>query len=301
MARSSWIALAALPVLAGCISFGSGPDDTPYNRGVDAFDQKRYADAVRFFRRATEVAPEDPRPRVNLALTFDRLGKTTQAEQHYRTALELNADEPRALANLGQLLGERGKHAEANTLLQRATEVEPSSAFTWTAWGWYLEQQKRLGDAANRYTEAITAEPERSTGYFHLGRLLAAQGKRKAALEQLRTAIEWEPEDVEAMRAIIALQPPGNGEAIGLMERVLLVAPEDADLWLVLGRSYLAIDDPERAAMALWQARDRSSGAPTRLAAVQTVLRTAYAALGRALPAAAPKATPNAAAKPGPK
>ncbi|MHC5019563.1 MAG: tetratricopeptide repeat protein [Planctomycetota bacterium] len=296
MARSSALGLAVVLAAGGCISFGSGPEDTEFNRGVDAFDQKRYADAVRFFRRATEEAPEDPRPFVNLALTFDRLGKAKQAEQHYRTALRLNPEEPRALANLGQLLGERGKHAEARKLLLQATDVEPSSAYTWTALGWYAERRGKTAEAEQHYTTAIEAEPDRSTGYYHLGVLRAKQGQPEAARELLRTALANEPEDVESMRALAALLPPGGSEAIGLMERILLVVPNDAGQWLQLGRGYLAAKEPERAAMALWQARDRSAGAPERLAHVQAELRRAYALLGKALPPERP-AAPGPASK----
>lgn len=296
MARSSALSTLALTAavaaawLGGCVSLGSGPQDTPYNRGVDAFDQRRYADAVRFFRRATELAPEDPRAFVNLGLTFDRLGQATQAEQHYRTALELNAAEPRALANLGQLLGDRGKIAQARTLLTQATVAEPSSAYTWTALGWFEMQQGRLAQAERHFTQAITAEPEASTGYFHMGRLLHARQRHTDAIAMFRTAVQWEPEDVESMRALVALLPAGDAEAIGYLERVLLVTPEDAAMWLRLGRAYLVASDPERAAMALWQARDRSLGAPQRLADVQAALRRAYDALGQALPVTTPAA-----------
>jgi tetratricopeptide (TPR) repeat protein len=259
MARSSALGLVVVLAAGGCVSFGSGPEDTAFNRGV-------------------------------------RVGRPKQAERHYRTALKLNPEEPRALANLGQLLGERGKHAEARRLLLQATDAEPSSAYTWAALGWFELQRKKLDAAEQYFTEAIRAEPEASTGYFHMARLLEARGKRDAALEMYRTAVSFEPEDVEAMRGAVALLPAGDSAAIGFMERILLVQPEDGTLWLRLGRSYLAAGDAERAAMALWQARDRSLGAPRRLAQVQAALRRAYAALGKALPAE-PPAAPAPASK----
>jgi tetratricopeptide (TPR) repeat protein len=68
---------------------------TWFQRGNTLFAQRRYADALRAFEAANQVAPgEVPELTFNLALTHERLGRRADAASAYREYLAARPDAP---------------------------------------------------------------------------------------------------------------------------------------------------------------------------------------------------------------
>ncbi|MCI0342906.1 MAG: tetratricopeptide repeat protein [Planctomycetales bacterium] len=274
---------ATLLVLASC-GGPAGLPDTPYNRGVAAYDAGRFPEAGREFRRAAEIAPSDPRPLFNAGLSYDRLGEARMAEKFYREALRVSPDHAEAHVNLAALLADRSLDDEAATHYAAARESDPASAFPLVAEGAFHERRGRLADAERLYREAAAKEPAHAPAWYRFGTLLARAGRADEARKALDEALAKAPEDLAALRARAALAEADPQTAIPLWKRILLLDESDAAAWHALGRASLAVGDPERAAQALWQARDRCGADRERAAGVAEDLRKAYEALGSALP-----------------
>ncbi len=272
-------------ILSACGGPAALPD-TPYNRGVAAYDAGRYPEAAREFRRAAEIAPADPRPSFNAALCYDRLGEARLAERFYREALRVSPDHAEAHVNLAALLADRNLDDEAATHYAAARESDPASAFPLVALGAFHERRGRVAEAEALYREAAGKEPDHAPAWVRLGRLLATGGRAAEAEAAFDSALAKSPEDLAALRGKVALAEARGApqEAIPLWKRVLLLDEGDASAWHDLGRAYLAAGDPERAAQSLWQARDRAGADRERAAGISEDLRRTYEALGAALP-----------------
>jgi len=68
------------------------------------FIQKRFDEAVRHFREALRITPDDPRIYVNLGDASMKQGQTAEAVKSYQAALRLKPGDPKIMAKL-QALG----------------------------------------------------------------------------------------------------------------------------------------------------------------------------------------------------
>ena len=68
------------------------------------FIQKRFDEAIRHFREALRITPDNPQIYSNLGDALLKQGQTAEAVRCYQEALRLNPDDPKIKAKL-QALG----------------------------------------------------------------------------------------------------------------------------------------------------------------------------------------------------
>src|SRR5260370_30595617 len=101
-------------------------------------------------RRASQAAPTDTRPLLQLGLLMDGTGRRDQAKPIYEQILKIQPDHPIALNNLAFIKAEEGVDLdEALTMAQRARQKLPSSVDIMDTLGW-IYIKKNLSDDAVR-------------------------------------------------------------------------------------------------------------------------------------------------------
>ena len=122
--------------------------------------QRRKGDvntAIDTFRRASQAAPTDPRPLLQLGLLMDGTGRREQAKPIYEQILKLQPDHPIALNNLAFIKAEEGVDLdEALTMAQRARQKLPDSPNIQDTLGW-IYIKKNLSDDAVRVFKDLVA------------------------------------------------------------------------------------------------------------------------------------------------
>jgi tetratricopeptide (TPR) repeat protein len=75
----------------------SSPDDilTLVERGNVDMDMEKLREAERYFRRAAELAPQEPKPHFALSRCLQLQGKTAEASRHQRLFERLEAEQQR--------------------------------------------------------------------------------------------------------------------------------------------------------------------------------------------------------------
>jgi len=117
------------------------------------------AQAEEAFRKATELAPGDPRPAYELARFYIAYNKGA-AEAALRTVLERDHTYEAAYTSLGVLLGTQGRTEEANAQYRRALELRPSNYVAANNLAASLVAQETGLDEALRYGRlALEAAP----------------------------------------------------------------------------------------------------------------------------------------------
>ena len=96
-------------------------------RGRAAFDAGQYRDAASWFARAIADLPETVPPRVNLGMTYIRLGEPDKAIEQFETVLRLNPDDDETATNLAILLADRSRFGDAIAVLRSARARLPRS------------------------------------------------------------------------------------------------------------------------------------------------------------------------------
>jgi tetratricopeptide (TPR) repeat protein len=135
------------------------------------------------------------------AIALERQKIWDRAEADFRKALELAPDQPQVLNYLGYSFLERGENFdEALAMIQRAVAQRPESGYIVDslAWGYFLAG--RYADAVLPMEKASLLEPVDATVTDHLGDVYWAVGRKLEANFQWRRALSFDPAEELATR-----------------------------------------------------------------------------------------------------
>lgn len=111
------------------------------------------------WQRVLAYDPASARGWTWTGIELKRRGLREEALKHFRRALELNPNESTALVNLGIMLGEDGNLAEAETVLREAVTRRPDKAETWWNLAVCLHLQGREEEALQAARRANECNP----------------------------------------------------------------------------------------------------------------------------------------------
>jgi len=116
-----------------------------YNRGREAFQEGRYAEARRELEAAQRLRPDDADVLNLLGLVYFKTNAFPEAEVIYRRLIRENPNVFILHSNLGLILFKQSKHEEAETYLRRAIELRPNYAKSHLYLGLLYRQKKKFG------------------------------------------------------------------------------------------------------------------------------------------------------------
>jgi len=220
--------LAAVP--------GAKPDDAPrlaYLAGEAQLALGAPSEAEKSFRGVLAVRPKAVPAQVGLGRALTALARFDEAEPILVGALAAEPKDVGALVAHGLLLSLTGKPDEAKQALARAWALDPKGALT--ARG-YVEVLLRADDVpgAAAIAEAfMTARPAHPLGPFLFAWTLETDGEDAQAIEQYRSALERDPNFVDAHKNL-AILCHTLSNTYKVKERVLL-AYEHYERYFALG------------------------------------------------------------------
>jgi len=118
-----------------------------YNRGREAFQEARYAEARRELENAQRLRPDDADVLNLLGLVYFKTNAFPEAEVIYRRLAQENPNVFILHSNLGLILFKQGKLDEAEHYLLRAIELRPNYAKSHLYLGLLYRQRRKLGPA----------------------------------------------------------------------------------------------------------------------------------------------------------
>jgi len=116
-----------------------------YNRGREAFQEGRYAEARRELELAQRLRPDDADVLNLLGLVYFKTNAFPEAEVIYRRLISDNANVFILHSNLGLILFKQGKLDEAEHFLRRAIDLRPNYAKSHLYLGLLYRQKKKFG------------------------------------------------------------------------------------------------------------------------------------------------------------
>jgi protein O-mannosyl-transferase len=121
--------------------------DALLNRGIGYYNLKNFDEAIKDFKYADFVAPNDPKGKSNLGITYRDAGKyygetkgdLVKALDYLQKSYQINATDPQTLRLLGVANGVNKNNAEAIKWFTKLMELDPKNAGAWqdlsTAYG----------------------------------------------------------------------------------------------------------------------------------------------------------------------
>ncbi len=236
------------------------PDD-PYalnDLGCELTLIGQVAEAIPLLERSLAVKPAHPEALSNYGNALRAAGRSAEAIAAYRKALELKPSYTAALNNLGAELAESGRPAEALEVFEAALQRKANDAGTLDNLGGALRHLGRFEEAIARHREALAVKPDFAEAHANLALTLLAKGAPLEALPLFERAIALKPTLVSAYghqaRALAALGR--RPEAVALLRQAVERNPESFEARLNAGTLLAEGGDPQ-SALSFFEAATR--------------------------------------------
>lgn len=177
-----------------------------HNLGLLAREEKRYDEAVGFFLRALQIKPNYMDAHLNLGKTYAAMGRVEEAELQLRDAAALSPLSVRAHNALGEFYLDQRRLSEAEEQFRRSLEVEPTREGYWDlGLVHWIRGDHEKAERAFKSAEAL--DPSGSRAHIMLGLLYSDSGRTADAIRELRTGLQFDPANPQALAALKKLEP----------------------------------------------------------------------------------------------
>jgi len=213
--------LALLFVLTSCAGWIGTDARDQFEQGLSYFNQGKYAEAIPYFTKATELEPEFAQAYLYLGRSHLNLNQWVEAVPPLRTAYRLAPLETKKEAVnilLDALLGaalsqvKQGNFQASFDYLREGLNLAPESdksktelGSTVIQYGSSLLSQGQVAPAIKAFQEAIGLAPNNIDGYLGLARAFFNNGDFAKAINTLRQAIQVDPGNNAAQSLLMQL------------------------------------------------------------------------------------------------
>jgi tetratricopeptide (TPR) repeat protein len=197
----------------------------------------RPEDAVRHFRRALELSPDNERALFGLSGAYTDLEQFDEALVGFRRILEISGSNVRASVAIADIHVGLEQFDEAASVLERASGSGEASAYIANKLGEVRVEQGRDNEAVPFFERAIAENDDFAMPHFNLGVLYEERGEIRPSMEQYERALEIAPKFHKALFNLGRLYAQ-TGDAARTQE--LWQAAIESNPSFVQGHYYLA-------------------------------------------------------------
>ncbi len=192
-------------------------------RGAVAYRQGRFADAVTWFQRTTELAPHDPFHLNNLGLALQADGRLVEAANAIRAAIALQPPLPVFLTNLANILNQLEQYSQAEALSRAALQSDPMLVDAYINLGAALSYQGLSDQAESCFQRAAEMAPDNVEVRRNLAHVHQETGRFEAAAQAYEWCLSQDPTDGDAWCGLTSTRRFGrdDGPVIERLQRAL--------------------------------------------------------------------------------
>jgi tetratricopeptide (TPR) repeat protein len=234
--------LAVLPAVAEPPARPLTPAEAKKRDAVDLFlraklhaQESEFEEALKDFRKAVELDPQDAALRAEFAELLRDLSILPEAEKEARKAVALSPSNPAALRVLGQVLlataKDKAGYEAAAEELGKANEAAPGDTQTAISYAQTLLRLDRPADAVAVLERVL--DKSRGPGiYLMYGEALSKSGRYAEAEELYRSLLRMEPDNRAAALGLLQLYERSRqwDKAIPVVEEFVQAQPKNLAL-----------------------------------------------------------------------
>ncbi|HEX4066335.1 MAG TPA: tetratricopeptide repeat protein [Acidobacteriaceae bacterium] len=196
-------------------------------------------DAVRRFREAIAVCPNDAAYHTSLGGSLQAQRKIDEADSEYRQALRLDPNYALAHNNFAGLLQHAGKFEEAKLHYERAIALKPDFAAAYSNLGTVLLNLNGLAAAVACQQKALALKPDLVEAHNNLSLVLRKLGRLEEAATHYERAVALRPNYVEAWSnfGVLLRQQGKLEESAACLVKALNLRPNSAEAFDNLGNT----------------------------------------------------------------
>jgi tetratricopeptide (TPR) repeat protein len=175
-------------------------------RGVRALDSRDFNAAVQSFRKAVDLAPDNPSLHHKLGTALSLAGNTTGAVEQFQEAVRLSPNFAQAHYSLGVLLAASGRPQEAVVRLSAAVRYQPDYIEARLQLAEALRQVGQLEQSLGQYRDVLAIDPRVADARFGHAMTLVALKRYPEALGSFRESARLYPDQPRFAAAVTRLE-----------------------------------------------------------------------------------------------
>ena len=169
--------------------------------GLQYMEQGDYVTALQKLEKSLKQNPQSPATHNTLALLYNILGKTRQAEHHFKQSVRYNPDYSEAQNNFGVFLCEQARYFEAEKrfLLAIQNPLYASPAQAAENAGICLSKIPDFDKAEGYFQQALRINPIMAQSIFYIAKISYQKrdmSKAKFYIDRYRLTSEWNAESL---------------------------------------------------------------------------------------------------------
>ncbi|XP_031754766.1 protein O-mannosyl-transferase TMTC3 isoform X2 [Xenopus tropicalis] len=240
------------------------------NVGHALENEKNYERALRFFKKATEVQPDDIGAHMNVGRTYKNLNRSKEAEESYliakalmpqvipgkKYAARVAPNHLNVYINLANLIrANESRLEEADQLYRQAISMRPDFKQAYISRGELLLKMNKPLEAREAYIKALELDRMNADLWYNLAIVYIELKDPSEALRNFNQALELNPRHKLALfNSALLMQESGSARLRPEAKRRLLTyveeEPHDANGYFNLGM--LAMDEKKDTEAEVW-------------------------------------------------
>jgi len=174
--------------------------DAFFQLGMSYRDLALYAQASATFKKAQQLAPQDPAIYYQLGMVAMEQGYNRDAEKYFQQGLKINPEHALILASLGHLYIRTGRARSAISTLLQATQREPALPDGWYELGRAYMETREWQPALNAFGRALQLNNDAVNTYSAMASCYLKMNKRSEARQKVDQALQLDQSNAEALR-----------------------------------------------------------------------------------------------------
>lgn len=186
-------------------------EHTEVLRAQDALEHRRWAEAEQRLRAILQQHPDNRVAQLRLGSLLFGQRRVDEGLAHLGRASELDPDNPETRYQLADALLRAGRYAAAADAWAEVTQRQPRRAAAWSNLGSALLLGGKGEASLLAFEQAVSLAPDAANLRENLARAQLRLGRKAAAISTLQQLAQRQPKDF-ALAALVALQLSDNGE-----------------------------------------------------------------------------------------
>ena len=231
----------AIRIIQAIIAEDPEINDAYFVLGNIYFKQRNFEQAIAAFEQALERKPDDSFCVINIANSYQMMGKPEEAERFVIDYLKKGFSDSQLYYLLGTLNYNQKKYDEAIKYYSECLSLNADSAASHNALAAIYILKEDLVRAEEHLNEAMALNPELTNLHHNRAQLLEKQGEVSQAIEAYLRELEHSPTHFKASFNLARLyrQIGETGNEQKYLEQTIEAAPEFPLSYFYLARIYL--------------------------------------------------------------
>ena len=245
--------------MLACIQLSAQTYDELISRAMDAVEKDSLSQAEVLFKQALRLEPANMRNALlfsNLGTIQRRLGKNLEALESYSLALNRTPYSITMLLNRASLYLEMNRKEEAYVDYCHVIDLDEKNVEALQFRAYIYMSRRQYPDAKADYQRLLEVASENMTA--RIGMAMANQKLHRyhESLEGFNRLVVDYPKDASLLKARAELEVEMNTPDLALLdlENAIRLTPNDAELYVMCGEIYLALDRKREAYVAFEKA-----------------------------------------------